>query len=86
MLDDDIKTTAFLGVFEEKLEKLIKRIKHERDKKQRGEHTDLNKLKATVKEDKQLKKHVKKMQERESITTKRTKDIRCPQCKHKFDL
>lgn len=77
---EKVHTTAFLGVFEEKLEKLIKRIKHERDKKARGEHTDLAKLKATVKEAKKLKNHVKEMQE----ASGKHQEITCPHCKKKF--
>ena len=83
---NDIKTTAFLAVFEEKLAKLIKRFKHERDKKARGEHTDLTKLKATVKEAKQLKKTVQKMRKKEGLDKPNEKSIQCPHCNGTIEL
>jgi len=69
-MSDDVTITAFLGVFEEKLEKMKKRLKLELEKTSK----DRNKvwLKESIKEAKKMRDLVKKMK-------KETKDS-CPHC------
>lgn len=80
--DPDVKITAFLSVFETKLEKLIKRIRNDLEKKKKGQKIDTKQLKNTIAEAKNLKKHVKKMRSKEGIYSV-TVEIACPHCQKK---
>jgi len=70
------KITGFLGVFEDKLTRLIKKIKDEYDKP-KADRNRAN-LKSFAREAKSLKKLVNELQEQTVGTCK------CPACGHNF--
>lgn len=74
--DDDVKITGFLGVFESKLERLIKKIRAEYDKPK--QERNKQNLKALAREAKSLRKLVKKCKTKECIC--------CPNCGHNIEL
>lgn len=77
MSDNDIKIKGFTSVFEQKLNKLINRIKNEY-KKPKSERNKEN-LKRMAREAKDLRKLIKQCRSDKE-------DICCPKCGHKFEL
>lgn len=77
--ENKIKTTAFLSVFEQKLNKLIKNIKKEytKPKAERNKSS----LKAMAQEAKGLKKLIKDCRDKEGIRC-----ICCPNCGHEIEV
>lgn len=73
-----VKTTAFLSVFEDKLNKLYKKIKAEYEKPKAERNKTA--LKDMAKEAKRLKKLVVEMQEETA------QECTCPACGTKFKL
>lgn len=73
-----IKTTAFLSVFEVKLEKLYDRIRDEYNKPKAERNKQS--LKSLAHEAKKLKKLVVEMKEQTSV------ECKCPACGHKFKV
>lgn len=72
------KLTGFLGVFEQKLDKMIARIKKEYEKPKSERNREG--LKKLVKEAKEIRKLVREMQNETS------ESCRCPACGHSFKL
>lgn len=85
MTNEDIKITAYLSVFEEKLDRLKTRIKKMLEDKKNG-CCDKKQLKAALNEAKSLKNRVKKMREKDGFDKSATKSIQCPHCNHNFEL
>lgn len=75
---DEVKVTGFLGVFEDKLNKLINKIKAEYDKPKSERNKD--NLKSLAKEAKKLRKLVNKMKEESA------QECTCPKCGHEFKI
>lgn len=75
---EEIKITGFMSVFEQKLDKLIGKIKkeYEKPKKER----DKESLKSLAQEAKHLRKLVRKCKEKEGIAI-----CCCPKCGHEFE-
>ena len=72
------RITAFLGVFEGKLDKLRKQIKKELDKpkKERNKHF----LKKVLGEAKEIRALVSEMKDENTI------EVKCPHCDKKFEI
>jgi len=85
MTDEDIKITAYLGVFEEKLDRVKKRIKKMLEDRKNG-CCDTKQLKVVLSEAKSLKKHVQKMREKEGLDKPKKMSIQCPHCNGTIDI
>lgn len=80
---DEIKSTALLPVFDQKLKNLIKRIKAELGKKKQKEPVNRKQLRAVINEARKLKRYVKAMQEKEGLFQE-TVTVTCPHCSGEF--
>lgn len=72
------KVSAFVGVFEDKLERIRTRLKAELAKPKGDRHKA--ELKRILKEAKDLRNMVRDIKKDHSL------EIECPQCNHKFNV
>ena len=72
------KITAFLGVFEQKLERHRKRFRKELDKPKAERSKKI--LKDSISEAKKLRNMVREMKAEEAVL------VQCPKCNHEFRL
>lgn len=78
-MSEKVLITGFMGVFQQKLDKLIKRIEKEYEKPKKERNKDS--LKSMAKEAKNLRKLIKKCREQEGF-----KSTCCPKCGCEFEL
>lgn len=72
------KVSAFVGVFEDKLERIRKKLKAELEKPKADRHkADLKRI---IKEAKDLRNMVREIRQEHSL------EVKCPKCNHKFNI
>ena len=75
--------TAFYSVFDEKLKRIKKNIKHEFDKESQKRNKNL--IKRLIQEAKELRQLLKDM-ENEHKRKRKAIECKCPKCGHKFEV